>query len=148
MEHSELPADGAACSGLQLWVNLPREKKGVAPSYQDATRDDLPTESTDGATVTTVVGEGSPLDLHTPVEYVDVRLSDEWDWVLEAGWNGFLYVVAGEGRVDGHSLRDAQSLVVTDGGTRTLSTSEGLRVAAIAGRPHDEPIRQRGPFVD
>jgi redox-sensitive bicupin YhaK (pirin superfamily) len=29
----------------------------------------------------------------------------------------------------------------------TLSSDDGCRVIAVAGRPHDEPIHQRGPIV-
>ena len=65
--HSEFPADGAGCNGLQLWVNLPREDKEMDPDYTDAGTDELPTEGVDGATVTTVVGQGSPLSTYTPV---------------------------------------------------------------------------------
>jgi hypothetical protein len=148
MRHSEMPADSGACSGLQLWVNLPRAKKDVEPSYQAASGDALPTTREPGATVTTVVGPGSPLLLHTPVTYRDVRVTDSWEWVVDDGWNGFLYVVSGDGRVDSEPLHEAQFLLVDGGGSLTLSTDAELRVAVVGGRPHDEPIRQRGPFVD
>ncbi|MBO4249611.1 pirin family protein, partial [Halomicrobium sp. IBSBa] len=71
IRHSEFPADGQACTGLQLWVNLPQAVKDADPDYVDATADMLPTEEQDGATVTTVVGEGSPISLYTPMEYLD-----------------------------------------------------------------------------
>ena len=84
IRHSEFPAGGAACTGLQLWVNLPREAKGVDPDYEDASAAELPTERLDGATVTTVVGDGSPISLRTPMEYLDVAVAgadaDPWTW--------------------------------------------------------------------
>jgi redox-sensitive bicupin YhaK (pirin superfamily) len=78
IRHSEFPADGAACNGLGLWVNLPRAEKDADPEYVDATADELPTDERDGATVRTVVGEGSPIELRTPMEYLDVRITDAW----------------------------------------------------------------------
>lgn len=148
MRHSEMPADDAACSGLQLWIDLPREEKGVEPSYQEASGDALPTTDVSGATVTTVVGPGSPLTLHTPVIYRDVRVTDTWEWAVDDGWNGFCYAVSGDGCVGDEALLESQFVLVDGGGSLTLSTDSELRVAAIAGRPHGEPIRQRGPFVD
>ena len=147
IEHAELPADGAACNGLQLWVNLPREEKDADPDYDDAEAEELPTEERDGATVTTVVGDGSPLDLRTPTEYLDVSVADAWTWRMPDDWSGFLYGVAGEGTVDGNAFAEGDVLPVTDGRDVDLRSEDGFRVVAVSGRPHGEPIRQRGPFV-
>ncbi|QSW98602.1 pirin family protein [Haloterrigena alkaliphila] len=147
IRHSEFPADGRACNGLQLWVNLPRAEKDVEPDYVDATAAELPTEERGGATVTTVVGEGSPIDLRTPMEYLDVSVSDAWTWSIPDGWSGFLYGVAGEGTVDGDAFTEGDVLPVTDARDVALRTDGSLRAVAVSGRPHGEPIRQRGPFV-
>ncbi|WP_410767392.1 pirin family protein [Haloferax sp. DFSO60] len=147
IRHSEFPADGAACNGLQLWVNLPREKKDVDADYADASASELPTNEYDGATVTTVIGEGSPIELHTPMEYLDVRVTDEWTWNVPTGWSGFLYGISGSGTVDGESFSEGDVLPVIDGGAVGVQTASELRAVAVSGQPHDEPIRQRGPFV-
>ncbi|MFB6083021.1 MAG: pirin family protein [Halorientalis sp.] len=147
IRHSEFPADGAACNGLQLWVNLPQDRKDADPDYADAAAADLPTDSRDGATVTTVIGDGSPVDLHTPMEYLDVRVTDAWTWEPDAEWNGFVYGVEGAGTVDGHAFGEGDVFPVTGGRPVELASDTALRVVAVSGRPHDEPIRQRGPFV-
>ncbi|EMA38346.1 pirin family protein [Halococcus hamelinensis] len=149
IQHSEFPADGAACSGLQLWVNLPREAKEVEPSYDDATGDDLPTEAEDGATVTTVVGDGSPIELRTRMEYLDVAVTDRWTWTIPDGWSGFLYGVDGHGTVDGDRFAAGDVLPVTSAEDLDLERdgAEAFRVVAVAGSPHEEPIQQRGPYV-
>ena len=147
MTHSELPADDEPCSGLQLWVNLPREKKNVRPRYQGATSDELPVSEPEGATVTTVVGEGSPLSLHTELRYRDVRVSGSWTWDVPEEWVGFAFVVSDEGIVGGASIGEAEYVVVEDGGSVTFE-GEGLRVAVVDGVPHREPIVQHGPYVE
>lgn len=153
IRHSEFPAGGSGCTGLQLWVNLPRDQKDTTPDYADVTAAELPTEHRDGATVTTVIGDGSPLDLITPMTYLDVTVSETWTWSLPEGWSGFLYGVAGDGTVDGEAFAAGDVLPVVDDGTTdepravALENAEQFRVVAISGRPHGEPIRQRGPFV-
>ncbi|MFB6120513.1 MAG: pirin family protein [Halobacteriaceae archaeon] len=149
IRHAEFPADGEACTGLQLWVNLPRAEKDVEPDYVDASADELPTVERDGTTVTTVVGEGSPIDLHTPMEYLDASVTDAWTWTVPEDWVGFLYGVSGRGAVDGHAFSDGDVLPLPDESAREIEVraDESLRVAAVSGRPHDEPIQQRGPFV-
>lgn len=158
MQHSELPAENEACSGLQLWVNLPRKQKDLDPLYVDASADELPHEQVDGASITTVVGEGSPFDLVTDMTYLDVELDAEceWTWSVPDGWTGYLYVVSGDGVLSNdepneepatHAL-DARSVAVVEGGGELgISTTDGIRFVAVSGEPHDEPIRQRGPFV-
>jgi quercetin 2,3-dioxygenase len=147
IRHSEFPADGAACSGLQLWVNLPRETKETESDYADASADELPTRDLEGATVTTVVGEGSPLDPHTSMEYLDVRVDDAWTWSVPEGWSGFCYGVSGTGTAASDAFGEGDVLPVTDADAVDLRTDAGLRAVAVSGRPHGEPIRQRGPFV-
>jgi len=147
IRHSEFPADGQACTGLQLWVNLPQAETDAEPDYVDATADSLQTEERDGATVTTVIGEGSPITLYTPMEYLDVSVTDAWTWSVPEEWSGFLYGVSGNGTVGGHSFTDGAVLPVTDARSVTLRGDESLRVVAVSGRPHGEPIRQRGPYV-
>ncbi|WP_135365510.1 pirin family protein [Halosimplex halophilum] len=151
IRHSELPADGAACNGLQLWVNLPRDRKDADPAFQDVPGDELPTEDAGDATVTTVVGEGSPVELATDVTYLDVTVEGSWTWGPPAGWSGFLYGVDGSGTVEGEdfAVEDFAALEGIDEGTRVaVESEEGVRLAAIAGAPHGDPIVQRGPFVE
>lgn len=146
IRHSEVPAGDAYCSGLQLWVNLPREDKDADPAYVDARGADLPRETGDGATVTTVVGEGSPVGLRTPMTYHDVTVHDCWRWTPPEDWRGFLYGVDGAGTVDGEPF-GAGGVLVTDGRPADVDATDDLRLVAVAGRPHGQPIRQRGPFV-
>ncbi|WP_049926106.1 pirin family protein [Halopiger goleimassiliensis] len=147
IRHSEFPADGAACSGLQLWVNLPRSEKDADPDYADAAAAELPTAEYEGATVTTVVGEGSPLETHTPLTYRDVELTDGWTWTIPDGWTGFCFGVSGSGTVDGREFETGDVRAVSDAASVDLRTDDELRVVAVAGRPHGDPIEQRGPVV-
>lgn len=148
MEHSEMPAENEACTGLQLWVNLPREQKEADPEYEDASAEELPTEEAGDATVTTVVGDGSPLSLHVPTEYLDARVDGEWRWEVPAGWNGFLFGIEGAGEVAGEAF-EQDDLFVVHGGDEgdEVTVSGSLRVAAVSAEPLGEPIQQRGPYV-
>jgi len=147
IRHSEFPADGRACNGLQLWVNLPRDRKDAEPDYVDASDADLPTADHGGATVTTVIGGGSPLSLHTPMEYLDASVTDAWEWTVPDGWSGFLFGVDGDGTVDGSPFGVGDVAAFADGDAAQLRSDSGLRVVAVSGEPHDQPIQQRGPFV-
>ncbi|GAA0219650.1 pirin family protein [Halobaculum roseum] len=157
IRHSEFPADGSACTGLQLWVNLPSDRKEIDADYVDADAADLPTAEADGATVTTVVGEGSPIELHTPMEYLDARVDDAWTWTVPDGWTGFAFGVAGDGTADGDPFGVGDVLPVEGGraveflpddpDSSPAGDDAAFRVVCVAGEPHGESIRQRGPYV-
>ena len=147
IRHSEFPAGDAGCNGLQLWVNLPRAKKEIDADYADADAEELPTVEEGETTVTTVVGEGSPLGLQTPMEYLDVRVEGSWTWDGRDGWAGFVYGVSGEGTVDGGGFGQGDVLPMRETRPLELQSDEDLRVVVVSGRPHDEEIRHRGPFV-
>ncbi len=147
IQHSEFSADGKACTGLQLWVNLPRERKDADPRFVDADAADLPEAETNGARVTTVVGEKSPIDLCTRLKYLDVHVTDSWTWDIPAGWTGFLYVLDGSGSIEETAIDQGDVTIVIERESLTVASSGSLRAVAVSGRPHGEPITQRGPFV-
>jgi len=146
--HSEFP-DGHA-AGIQLWINLPKRLKQIEPEYQQLQADDIPEREEDGAVTRTIVGEGSPLHLHTPVQYLDMQLGSgtQIRRKLPADYRGLIYAVEGSGTVNGTDIRTdiaAYFEVETD---IILSSQTGGRFMLAAGMPHDEPIVQHGPFVD
>jgi redox-sensitive bicupin YhaK (pirin superfamily) len=64
-----------------------------------------------------------------------------------ADWAGFLYAVEGEGEVDGDLIAEGDVITRTEGRSVDVRSDSGLRAVAVSGQSHDEPIRQRGPFV-
>lgn len=52
--HQEMPKASPRMLGLQLWINLPRDKKMVHPKYRDITPDDIPVIEEKGVTIRVV----------------------------------------------------------------------------------------------
>src|SRR5947199_3492383 len=84
--HSEMPAEeirerGGRVHGFQLWVNLPRRDKMMAPRYQELRAAEIPTAaSADGkVTVTVIAGESlgtrASIDTRTPIIVLHLRLT-------------------------------------------------------------------------
>jgi len=146
--HSEFP-DGHA-AGIQLWINLPKRLKQIEPDYQQLQVDDIPEQEDDGAVTRTIVGEGSPLHLHTSVQYLDIQLGSgtQIQRKLPADYRGFIYAVEGRGTVNGQDLRAGMAAYFESGMDITLSSQAAGRFMLAAGAPHGEPIVQHGPFVD
>jgi len=73
MVHSEFP-DGRA-HGIQLWINLPKRLKSIAPTYQQLEADMIPVNHDNGISIRTIVGGSGVITLHTEVEYLDVDMA-------------------------------------------------------------------------
>ena len=74
--HQEMPKASPRMLGLQLWINLPRDKKMVHPKYRDITPDDIPVIEEKGVTIRVVTGKYGNIGGATQGEYVDVQFLD------------------------------------------------------------------------
>lgn len=162
--HSEMPDPafaraGGRVHGLQLWVNLPRRDKMVAPRYQEIPSERIPTAATsDGKVrVKVIAGEAlgvkAAIETRTPILYQHFTLEPGGSIVqpVPAGYRVFAYGLQGTGRY-GEERRTigAQSMVIfsDDGDSVTLAAGdEPLDVLLIGGAPLNEPIVRHGPFV-
>lgn len=148
--HSEFPGTPQRNRGLQLWLNLPRHLKQIEPEYQEVTSDELPHMINEGNMVTTIVGAGSPVELHTDVRYEDAQVAPGGNLRLGLpdGMTTLLYLLEGTLQMDEQILTRDFLYVLSQEGTLEASARLGCRFVVFAGKPHGEPIRMRGPFVD
>ena len=147
--HSEMPAEGRPNRGMQLWVNLPRRLKTMDPTYEAVHGRDLPEDHRAGTTIRTVVGAGSPVQLQTDVSYRDLTMAakSRWEDAVADGHQGLLYVAEGHVRVGDVELARGEVALPKSGEIGLVALADA-RVFLVSGRPHGEPIRHHGPFVD
>jgi quercetin 2,3-dioxygenase len=167
--HIETPPEwlvqqGGLFHGIQLWVNLPRDAKMNAPSYQDIRSREVALLTTPdaGALVRviagSVAGHEGPGSTYTPMSLVHATVEPgarlDLSWAVD--FNALVYVLNGRGTVgvDGRPVRTGQTavlgagdyLTVTADGTQE-SRSPQLDVVVVGGRPIREPLAWAGPFV-
>ena len=147
--HSEMPGTDGPNRGLQLWVNLPRRLKQMAPSYVGIAGADMPRFEGKGHVLREVVGPRSPVELQTEVEYFDLELLADASFEHEVlvGRNALIYVLEGQVSLLGEQLAAGHALLPTSGVVK-ISASSASRVLWLSGKPHGEPINHRGPYVD
>jgi redox-sensitive bicupin YhaK (pirin superfamily) len=158
--HIEDPAEGETVHSLQLWVNLPREHKMTEPRYQNLRSQDMPVRKESGALIRIFSGSSGGVQSNTknyvPVTMVEINLEPGAvvSQDLPGDYNGFIYVLEGKGQF-GKSNVDAETghvllLEKGEAGQESeviIRAKEKLRVLLYAGRPLNEPIAARGPFV-
>ncbi|MDC3347278.1 pirin family protein [bacterium] len=158
--HSELPEmiDGRL-KGFQLWVNLPAEKKMMAPGYQDIPAEKISTASFAGGSARVIAGdfEGvhGPAQPQIPIRLMDVRLEAGTEWTVAPADGNDLFMCVYEGRVrapdsEGHLHEVPAPGVAVFGGDGTVTITagaEGADVLYCEGEPIREPVEKYGPFV-
>lgn len=158
--HSEEPAVGDTVHSLQLWVNLPSDKKMTEPCYQNMRAQDMPVRHEDGAIIRVFSGVSNGVQAdtknHVPVTMVEMLLEpgSTVRQDLPGGYNGFLYVLDGKGRFGRGDTegKKGQILWLERGDDLYPSevkvhAEEKLHVLLYAGQPIGERVVARGPFV-
>jgi quercetin 2,3-dioxygenase len=160
----ELVASGGLFHGIQLWVNLAKADKMIAPRYQDIGSGQVTLlSSPDGGALVRLIagdvgGHAGPGSTHSPITLAHATVSPGGR--LELPWNrdfnALAYVLSGSGTVgaDRRPVRTGQLAVFGAGDTVTLgadatqeSRHTGLDVLLLGGRPIREPVYAYGPFV-
>jgi quercetin 2,3-dioxygenase len=167
--HIERPPESLVMSGglfhgLQLWVNLPRDKKWSPPKYQDlrADRVALVASPDGGALLRVIAGDldehQGPGSTQTPITVLHGTLAPgaqvRIPW--RPDFNALVYVLSGSGSVgaDHRPIEEGQLAVFGPGDAITIaaapkgdSRAADLDVFVLGGTPLREPVVQHGPFV-
>lgn len=155
--HEEMPQvrpEGVA--GFQLWVNLPKRQKMIAPRYQDIHANEIAViEREVGATVRVIAGAvdgvtGPIGGIAAEPTYLDVAIAKGGSFVqpVARGHSAFAYIFEGQARF-AEDLVMAPKLVVWDDGdsVEVHAGESAARFLLVSGRPLNEPIARHGPFV-
>jgi redox-sensitive bicupin YhaK (pirin superfamily) len=148
--HSEMPSAQGVTRGIQMWVNPPSRLKQLEPDYQKVDAEDVPEREVGNGVVRVLSDEGSPLRLNTPVEFLDVQLDagGEMHESVPEEYRGLVYVFAGSCEVNQQPLEKGSALFMEDTTSVNVRSSSSCRFMLCFSRPHGEPIRLHGPFVD
>ena len=154
--HSEMPRQERGLMwGFQLWVNLPAQRKMMAPRYQDIAPEVIPELALERGLVRviagTVEGQTGPVSgIDVAPLFLDVTL--EKGGVLTvptpARHSSFVFVTDGAMRVGSsrEEVKKGHLAVLSAGEVLRLDGEQG-RALVLAGRPLGEPVSRWGPFV-
>jgi len=159
--HSEMPSgelmrNGGRLHGFQLWVNLPKKDKRIAPRYQDTASSKIPVVTKEKVRVKVIAGESlgahAVIETRTPILYLHVTLSPGGvlDQPVPSEFNVFAYVFVGEAMLGGEVGKSGDMLAFGEKGD-TISmenrSNAPAEILLIGGVPLNEPVVRHGPFV-
>ena len=165
----DLVVSGGLFHGIQLWINLPAEKKMSNPNYQNLEGGDVELISSHdgGALIRVIAGEigghVGPGKSQTPMTISHITLapgaSVSIPWNPE--FNALAYVLAGAGSV-GEGEIGATRAPIEPGGLAVFGAGDRIVISAgdvqdarhgaldillLGGQPIKEPVFAYGPFV-
>jgi redox-sensitive bicupin YhaK (pirin superfamily) len=161
--HSELPGEsmekhGGRLHGFQLWINLPRRDKMIAPRYQDTPAESIPVARNADGSVQVKVIAGTALGVKGVIEtcisilYLHATLAPgaEFTQLVPRSENALAYIIEGQAAF-GEARASANQVALFDRSSDAVEIrnvgTEPLSLLLIAGEPIGEPVARRGPFV-
>ena len=176
--HQEMPQGDpqGVMEGFQLWANLPKSHKMIAPRYREVNSRTIPeVVLANGTKIRVICGRvgdvaGPVGDIVIDPEYLDVTMPPQSAFLhpTRRGHTVFAYVIAGKGyfckekrpfshEVEGLNYFDMEwepfvgneMLVLFGNGDEVIvsTETEPVRFLLISGKPIGEPVAWYGPIV-
>ena len=150
---------GGNLEGIQLWLNLPAEKKMMPANYQHVANEDFRVvTSEDGKVQTQVIageldGTYGRIATQTPVNafMIDMEAGGTTEIAIPNTHQSLLYLLKGDVLVNGETplKYNANQLIwfEQDGEGFSLSGTESSKLLLLSGEPFHEEVASWGPYV-
>ncbi|GGD10568.1 pirin family protein [Hyunsoonleella pacifica] len=150
---------GGVIEGIQLWLNLPAEKKMIEANYQHVKHDHFRVVySIDGkVTIQIVAGEldgvYGRIQTQTAVNayIIDVEAGGSFDVAVPEHHQSTIYLLKGDVTVNGSEqlkLNENQLIQFNqDGEGFSIEGNATSKLLFLSGEPFNEPIQTYGPYV-
>ena len=162
--HAEAPtkefvAKGGTLEGIQLWINLPKEKKMIQPNYQHVKKDDFKVVVSEDGNITTRVIAGSlhgydgMIQTQTSLDayMMDLKKGGSMSFPLKEEHQAMIYLIDGNVRVDQNEnlkINENQIIIFQEGSSEFhISAKEKSKILFLSGAPIRENIVSYGPYV-
>jgi hypothetical protein len=150
---------GGVLEGIQIWLNLPKSHKMIAPNYQHVKKDDMPIiKSADSKTNLKIVSgnladKSGLIQTQTPVNIfiIEMEAVGEYRIKVDEQHEALIYLINGDILINGDlTLKDDENQMAVfnrDGETISLSAIKKSKLLFLSGSPLNEPVVSWGPYV-
>lgn len=162
--HAEGPTQnfvekGGTLEGIQLWLNLPADKKMMPANYQHAKKDDFSiiTSEDEKVKIQIIAGELNEtygrIKTQTSVNafMIDVEKDGLMDISISANHNAMIYLLNGEVNVNNNQALavDQKQLIEfnQDGEGFSIHGTSSAKLLFLSGEPINEKVNSWGPYV-
>ena len=148
--HSEKPGSEKYSHGIQLWVNLPEEKKHSEPAYYQLEKTKF-IKKTENVQIKEILGENTSINLNNELKYLDIDIKNdqEFSYSLDQNKTGILYLITGGLEEGEENIKPGEGLLLSKGANFKVKIVENkAHFLIITGKPHNQPIIINGSFVE
>ena len=149
---------GGTLEGIQLWLNLPSEKKMIPANYQHVSSKQFETVTSKDKKVKIQVIAGNLeearglISTQTPVNafMMDVEPDGKYDLPIPKSHKALIYLLKGKVKVNGVKLeKNEQQIIVfeQDGDGIHIEGITESKLLFLSGEPFNEKIASWGPYV-
>ncbi len=162
--HAEAPTKsfvkkGGVLEGIQLWLNLPAEKKMIEANYQHAKHEDFRKVVSDDTKVSVQIIAGEldgvygRIKTQTAVNafMVDVEAGGAFNLKVPKSHQSTVYLLKGDVLINGsENLKLNENQLIEfhqDGEGFSIEGNENSKLLFLSGTPFNEPVTTYGPYV-
>lgn len=146
---------------MQLWLNLPKEKRWTTPKLQDLSLKNVPIVSENGLSIKvysgSFAGVTSPVSNYVPLILADIQMQAGVPTLqnIPSSFTTFLYVLEGSLKAGDDDKIINQNQVGwldrytdnTSSELRLTAGDKGVRFLLYSAQPQGDPIVSHGPFI-
>lgn len=155
----EFVSKGGTLEGIQLWLNLPADKKMMPANYQHVKNEEFfeVTSKDGGVTVQVIAGSLNEIEgkitTQTSVNafMIDVEANGTFELEVPAAHQSMIYLLNGEVSInDSVELKTNEDQLVwfqQDGAGFSIKGTAKSKLLFLSGTPFDEEIASWGPYV-
>ena len=155
----EFVQKGGTIEGIQLWLNLPSEKKMMEANYQHAIHEDFRVVTSEDGKVETriIAGELNEtfgrIATQTPVNafMIEAKVGGSQTISFSKSHQGLLYLLKGKAKVNGLTTLELDKNQFIqfnqDGDHFSIEADENSLLLFMSGEPFKEPVATYGPYV-
>ncbi len=150
---------GGTLEMIQLWVNLPADRKGTQPSYQALKNKDFPriqishnmgyAEIISG-TYSNHTSEKGPARTHTEISifFLNIEKSGLLNLPIAPQTNTLILQLNGQSKIAEHNLLNGEMAIISMSSSDiSIQSQASSRLLVMNGQPINEPVVAYGPFV-
>ncbi len=157
--HSEGPTDaflenGGVTQLLQIWINLPADKKQLPASFRHYAGESLPVIEKDNTRIKVLIGEYdgkvSPVATHTPLfaYHASIKAGTLFTMPVDNSYSSAIYILGGKLTVLNEKVQTGQLVdFMLNGDQLVFTVTEDAELLIFGGLPIKEKVVSYGPFV-
>lgn len=155
---TEFSKNGGIFHMVQLWVNLPKDKKMIEPKYQPLLKEEMGVLKLDNdkGEISIIAGEVNgvkgPANTFTNINLYNINLKNYGNTTLSEpkNFNTAILILKGEAKVNEDKICKEGDFIIfenVEGEILLESLTEESLFLVLSGEPINEPVVSHGPFV-